>query len=319
MWKKVLYVLIIVLLLSSMTSLIFVGCGPNDGGLSISSWMSYINDDALLKNIVIPGSHDTGTYELKFVSQTQFKNMTEQLECGTRYFDLRYDVVEGELVMYHGFHGPAYTYKVMYDDNALTVFSQIKEFLQTHTSETLVLDITNIFDEAKPLLFSTVCEYLKDYAIVNDTSKSDLEFVDNLKLGDCRGKCLILWGADTDVYLNENFIFKRNDDAGSRADCVLHSFYKSNYNSTYASEKYIKVAIPKYIEEYRQVGAGLFVLQGQLTDGLGIFGPRSKEDDHYVLMNEYVASLADSQDLVDINIIMRDFVGFCKNAHAIKL
>ena len=317
--KKLLYVLIIVLILSSLSSIFFVGCDSNNDGKMIDCWMSFIKDDVLLKDIVIPGSHDTGTYDLNYVAKTQDKNMAEQLACGTRYFDLRYDIVEGELVMYHGFHGPAYEYKVMYDDNALTVFSQIKDFLQTHTTETLILDITNIFNEAKPLLFSTVCEYFKDYAIVNDTSKSDVEFVDSLKLGDCRGKCLILWGSNTDVYLKEDFIFKRNDDAGSRPDSVLHSFYKSSYNSTMKSADYISVAIPKYINEYRQVGKGLFVLQGQLTDGLGIFGPRSKEDGHYELMNKYVSSLGDSQDLKDINIIMRDFVGFAKNAYAIKL
>lgn len=319
MKKKTIVALVMVLAVSSIFSMSLAGCNKGQKGNSISCWMSYINDDVLLKNLVIPGSHDTGTYDLNYVSQTQYKNMEEQLACGTRYFDLRYDIVDGELVMYHGFHGFLYEYKVMYDDNALTVFSQIKEFLQKNPSETLILDITNIFNEAKPLLFSTVCEYFKDMAIANDTSKSDQEFVDNLKLGDCRGKCLILWGSDADVYLNEKFIFKRNNDAGSNSDCVLHSFYESGYNGGYTSEKYIQLAIPEYIERYRRVGTGLFVLQGQLTDRSGILGPRSKEDGHYILMNEYVSSLDQSQDLNDINIIMRDFVGYAKNAYAIKL
>lgn len=314
-------ILIISIVLSAAgVSLIFTGCSKGDKWQPMNDWMSSIKDEALLKNVVMPGSHDTGTYDLEYVAQTQNRDMSAQLACGTRYFDLRFDVVDGVLVMYHGMHGILYQYKVMYDDNALTTISQIKEFLEEYPSETLILDITHIFNEAKDLLFSTVCEYLQGFAISNDTSKSDLEFVESLKLKDCRGKCLILWSDGEGGWVDNNkFIFKRNDDGGTRNDCVLHSFYNANYNGRYSSNKFISTAIPKYIDDYKETDGGLFVLQGQLTDSMGVFGPRVKEDSHCNNMNNYVQSLADSDDLNWINVIMRDFVGYKKNSYAVKL
>ena len=78
-------------------------------------------------------------------------------------------------------------------------------------------------------------------------------------------------------------------------------------------------ALPQYIAEYKKVNSGLFVLQGQLTDGLFVFGPKTREATHTDRMNEYVRRLDGSVDMDVINIIMRDFVTPYKNCCALQL
>lgn len=55
----------------------------------LSSWMSMIEDDTLLTELVIPGSHDSGTKGMNLFAETQDKTYLEQLERGFRYFDTR--------------------------------------------------------------------------------------------------------------------------------------------------------------------------------------------------------------------------------------
>ena len=41
----------------------------------LSKWMSYIRDDALLTNVVIAGSHDSGTQDMMWAAKTQDKTL----------------------------------------------------------------------------------------------------------------------------------------------------------------------------------------------------------------------------------------------------
>jgi hypothetical protein len=114
------------------------------------------------------------------------------------------------------------------------------------------------------------------------------------------------------------YLFKRDNDDGSRHFAAMQSFYQTKLN-TMTSKNYIKKALPTYIDSFKAVDKGLFVLQGQLTDGLLVFGPKYREYTHNQRMNEYVQSLAQSADLEYINIIMRDYVTAEKNAYIMEL
>lgn len=63
------------------------------GGYDGSSWMSLVDDPTLLRNISIPGTHDSGTYGvvnyLSFMGTTQPLTIEQQWNCGVRSFDLR--------------------------------------------------------------------------------------------------------------------------------------------------------------------------------------------------------------------------------------
>lgn len=277
----------------------------------LSYWMSYIKDDALLRQIVIPGSHDAGTNGMPWYSKTQSRNIDDQLACGTRYFDLRIKMKKGECRIYHG---PAYSLYLK------DVLAQTRDFLIANPSECVILDVHKFGNaEAKPKTVEMLDEYLGGMFVEKPADKSDLEYIENLTLGEVRGKCVLIWG-DVDEYASAGGRYLlRNDDHGDVSVGCLQSFYEKNWNRYYSSEKYIKKAIPAYIDKYKASAGGLFVLQSQLTDGFAVFGPRFKEGQHEKNMNAYVVSLAEREELDCINIIMRDFVSPNKNALAIRL
>ena len=270
----------------------------------LSRWMGMIKDDALLKNIAIAGAHDAGTKGLPYLAETQDRTTAEMLACGTRYFDLRVSKTkQGDLKIYHGpFKG------VTLD----SVLEQITQFLKDNPTETLILDFQH-FDNDAEQDTKTKVEALPVVQAQGDF----VEFVDNLTLGDARGKCLILWGADS---ADGQVFLRRNNDAGTVEQSALQSYYEGKLNKK-SSSTYIKEALPHYIDMYKQQDCkGLFVLQGQLTDGLFVFGPHFREATHNKKMNNFVDSLYhNSAELEYINIIMRDYVSPYKNCLAIQL
>jgi hypothetical protein len=74
------------------------------------SWMSQIDSERTLNQIVLPGSHDGGMGETRDCfpaiitaefSKTQKHMVRGQLDHGARYFDIRVDYDNGKLVTYH--------------------------------------------------------------------------------------------------------------------------------------------------------------------------------------------------------------------------
>jgi len=285
----------------------------------LKGWMSYIRDDVLLKNVVIPGAHDTGTAGISYLAETQDKNIAELLDCGTRYLDLRVAKAGDQLKIYHG------PFKGVTLDEVMTA---IQNFLYWNPTEMLILDFQHFDGDAEQQTLEKVQQYLgfwldmKDgeKVVMNDTDKTDVEFADGLTLGQCRGKCLVMWGGSkVDEYVKDtNYVFKRNNDEGTRENSVLHSYYDGALNKK-SSSHYVENALPHYLDMYKKQNSGLFVLQGQLTDGLFVFGPRFREAQHVDNMNKYIENLCKSDDLGYINIVIRDFVTPHKNALTLKL
>ncbi|MCM1289464.1 MAG: hypothetical protein NC132_02280 [Corallococcus sp.] len=326
MKKSVKITLITVGIILCAIFIVVIGCsifahGKNDDSQptkELSSWMSMIKDETPLKNVAIPGAHDAGTAGISYLAETQDRNTFELLACGTRYLDLRVTKSGDALKIFHGpFKGVTLQ----------EVMSAAVTFLKNNPTETLILDFQHFEGGAQKNVFQTIESYLQTttegldagLAVTNATHKTDAEFVDALTLGECRGKCLVLWGEDEkDEYCKFNYIFKRNNDAGTMENCSLQSYYESSLNKK-SSANYMKNALPHYVDLYKKQNVGLFVLQGQLTDGLFVFGPRFREAQHCDNMNDYVKNLYKSDDIETINIIIRDFVSPSKNALTINL
>lgn len=296
---------ILLVILCAVIVLIAVANSQNDDSVptrDLSQWMSMIKDETLLKTVVIPGAHDAGTIGLPYILETQDRTIAELLNCGTRYFDLRVSKTKkGELKIYHGL-----AKGVTLD----CVIEQISQFLSENPSETLILDFQHFENGAE--------EGTKEKVLSLPLVKSSgdfIEFIDNLTVGEIRGKCLVFWGpdsADGEVFL------RRNNGEGTIEKSALHSYYESRLNEK-SSSAFIKTALPRYIDQYRQKNSGLFVLQGQLTDGLALRGPRLREVTHNENMNDFVRSLQTSPDLDVINVIMRDYVSPYKNCLTLQL
>lgn len=130
---------------------------------SNETWMndlSYLGDRPL-RDIVIPGAHDAGTYQMENridnnSSQCQSIPVYEQLVAGARYLDLRaWADKDGKYWMYHG---TVWTHVKLED-----VLSDIKKFLDKYTSEiviaTLLIDEKTNVDAG----FTWACQQVSDY------------------------------------------------------------------------------------------------------------------------------------------------------------
>ena len=106
-----------------------------------TNWMSYVNDTTDIRELAIPGTHDSASSEfvytnfvklswVKYKSQCQVWSIEDQLLCGIRYFDLR-PAGDGEI--YHGDHKTKYSFK--------QIFEIYKNFLISHPTEGLFVRI----------------------------------------------------------------------------------------------------------------------------------------------------------------------------------
>jgi len=294
--KKLFAVLIISVMLLSMS-----GCQNilvNHDIPFYSEWMSYIKDDTLIKEIVMPGSHDAGTIGMIYAAKTQSLPIHKQLIDGVRYFDIRVEKKKNaELVIYHSI-AKGQTFTAVIDD--------ILEFMETNTTELIILDFQHFKNDSMEDVAAVIETNLSDYLIYNETDLTDLDFIDNIPLGSVRGKILICWGSD--VCAERSWAFRRNNDSGSLDNTVLDSYYDSAYHKQ-DSEDFIANAYPDYYERYMKKDKGLFVLQGQLTAKWVLGSPLGREVEHRDNMNQFVISLKDNEQWLSYtNIVMRDFI-----------
>lgn len=281
----------------------------------LSSWQGMIKDEMLLKDVVIAGAHDAGTKGLPYFAATQDRDIADLLKCGTRYLDLRVSYANGKLLIYHGpSKGVALS----------SVLEQVRQFVTANPTESIILDFQH-FDEKNLEAQNGIIELLEstmlDLLVTNDSNKSDVNFIDGLTMGDVRGKCLVTWGWENDEVVSKNYAFQRDNDVGGRKNSVLHSFYYGKYNKK-SSANYIKNGLSYYLSLYKEAPynkQGLRILQGQLTDGMYVFGPHLREATHTDNMDKYLDELKTSDDLQYINIVIRDFVTPSKNCHTLQL
>ncbi len=283
----------------------------------LSKWMSCIRDDALLSDIVIPGSHDAGSRDMMWAAKTQDKTIKEQLSCGARYFDIRVQYKNGKFVIFHASQtGEAFE----------PIVDDIREFLQSNPSETLILDFQHFKggSEAMEGTDRIICQKLAGLMVSKNAEQSDLDFVKSLALGNVRGKAIVFWGNEfgtdetTDYIDGKDYLFQRNNDEGTRSGSALQSFYDGMLNRK-PSKAYLKKAIPTYVENYKQSEGGLFVMQMQLTDPLLFVGPKFYEGTHNQNATSFISAL-DGKDYFDcVNIIIRDFLGASKCKQIISL
>lgn len=304
--------IVFIVLLSIMITSVLYGCDnnnfmdKNEAVEELSSWMSMIKDDTLVKELVIPGSHDSGTKDMSNVFETQDQDYYDQLKQGVRYFDTRVMYSNDDFYMFHTAKGELKYQKVLDDVN---------KFLTENPSEFIVLDFQYLDGGKDEMVFDMLEDTLGKDKLVN-VSGSAIDFVNNLKVGEMRGKCLVFVGKDQSE-LNRPYQISRDKDTEPREGSALHSYYIKSYNTS-SSEIYLSEHISKYIDMYKESNGGLFVLQGQLTHKL-VGDIKEMEEGHDANMNKYVYDLYNSENLQYINIIMRDFVNCEKSSYILRL
>lgn len=174
------------------------GIGILKGQADNAAWMANIPDNTFVSQLSIPGSHDAGTghgVNNIFVlvsgstyATTQEKTLTEQWNSGIRAFDLRPAVDGSSLRIYHGIVSTN-----LYMDNALSTLCGL---LDSHPTETCIVIIRHETDAYGTGGSSgdknTWGEKMKNLLNSNPTKSHAVNYTPEAKLGDVRGKLIIL-------------------------------------------------------------------------------------------------------------------------------
>lgn len=175
---------------------------------SHTDWMKWVPDDTRLSIMSIPGSHDTMALNGGDLIETQDLELSEQLESGLRYFDIRVQMKDDEFHIVHGISDQF----ASFDD----VLEACNTFLEAHPSETILLQMNDTGVPEKVaccIQYNPVnCElskeqifYQKYYTQTNGRYfwRQSLNGITNPSLvpilGDVRGKIVLVqpWTSDT--------------------------------------------------------------------------------------------------------------------------
>ncbi len=198
--------------------------------VTAATWMSALQDNISIKDITIPGTHDSGTKDigsewdqpkekaLRPWAITQTTSITEQLNNGIRLLDLRLSYKDGEIKIYHGtgFFGSSCNLTF------LEAYKQIVDFLLTHPNETVIVTLKNeensMSDDYRKKLNAYLAA-MKDSGIVytNDSIPT---------LGEVRGK-IVLYNRLSDYGFTQGINYSNQSTIEDHFECTADE--KKNY------------------------------------------------------------------------------------------
>lgn len=208
-------------------------------GLSDSndSWMAmYLKDNTKLGEVSIPGTHDSAAYQMNGLSvfatpwaKTQDWNITDQLNVGIRYLDLR---VYDDMSMHHGI--------AWVGENLEYHLNEICQFLDFHPQDFIFIRIRAEQDDSNSATFKNNFEKIIS---ANNMQHYFAKNVNNeTQVGQVRGKIILI--DNTNAQLNESSInwnsIPRQDifeprNANQKWNLILQAIKLKNNN--YYSDK----------------------------------------------------------------------------------
>ena len=126
--KKCLVVIFAILCL--FQKIAWAGPGFYDGTASLpenKAWMAWVSDYTPIRAISIPGTHDSGSRYGVYWSKNQSLTITQQLEAGVRYLDVRLRHIGDSFAIHHG----SYYQNAMFGN----VLGEVVAFLSANPSE----------------------------------------------------------------------------------------------------------------------------------------------------------------------------------------
>ena len=163
------------------TSVVGFVVKQKSGSEKYANWMSQLDDNVSIRNINMPGSHDTmALYSIAdLAGQCQSLSLHDQLNLGVRFLDIRLKEDHDKLKAVHGFIDQ----KVSFE----TITKTIEQFIEKNPSEFIIMSVK---EEADPSNSEISFENsLKSY-LNKDIYLKDTELPS--KLGDVRGKVMLL-------------------------------------------------------------------------------------------------------------------------------
>lgn len=180
------------------------------------SWMKDIEDDLLLSDIFIPGTHDSGTHfsRLPYFTKCQWNSIYSQLEEGYRYLDIRVGQKDDELILTHADMPCLETGSVF--SKPLTMEETIEsciQFLNENPSETIVFVVKR---DANNIDIKTL--QLKLDELIQKNEKNWLLTDEMPTLEESRGKIVLFRRYSDEANLNKRSGIDIYWDDQDRAD-----------------------------------------------------------------------------------------------------
>lgn len=260
------------------------------------SWMSYISDETLVSEVVMPGSHDAGTFKSQEAFETQKSTIRDQLYAGSRYFDFRASLFP-DTEDYYFVHANSNSFVLKYNCGQKVEDSliAIKEFIDRNSNEILILDFQHTWTKTEEGLIELIKEVLPVDKIL---SKTDCENPVEITFGEMRklGKNIIILYRDeaSDICEKNEILFERS--------LYLQSDWDGDYHKDTTD---VLVEHWQHYFDVRKDGV-FFVLQGQMTvsplqDGEAAIRP---------LLSDYLKNTVakDPAKLAALNVVMKDFI-----------
>lgn len=199
------------------------------------NWMGALPDHMKLKDVSIPGTHDAGSRFGGAAAETQTWTITEQLNSGIRYLDIRCRRVGDKFAIHHG--------SVYQNQNFDDVMTEVKDFLRDHPKEVLVMRVKNEHDSAAgSRTFSEIWNgYLRNYPnLFYYQNNSDVS------LGSVRGKVFVLCQVPS-ACLNNGISYFSVDAVQDKYDVrwLAHEEQGEEYASLPSKKKLINNYIDK--------------------------------------------------------------------------
>ena len=146
-------------------------------------WMKEVNDDTSLTSLSIPGSHDSGALHsiADLAGKCQDLSISDQLNAGARFFDIRLQLRNEIFKVVHGF--------VDQNLNFSEVINDFKSFLTFHPSEALFVSIK---EESASVNTETSFDDALKAILLSYTSIWDVSGELPSKIADLRGKIFLI-------------------------------------------------------------------------------------------------------------------------------
>ena len=152
-------------------------CDKSTPSITFPNWMSFLNNEAELKDLTIPGTHESCALHGIFFAINQTWSLENQLNAGIRFFDLRMRLYYNTLRAHHGMIN-----QKIYLSEILYIFSK---FLKKYPSEFILMSIQKEYKDKKSnrTIEEVYNDYIKNYKdiIINYNENLYNEKVENLR------------------------------------------------------------------------------------------------------------------------------------------
>lgn len=170
----------------------------------LNAWMSAVEPTRSLAKMTILGTHDSCAFHEVFgIGKCQHQSLTDQLNKGVRYLDIRCCVTNGSFEMHHG----SIDEGLSFDD----VMSSCLSFLSKNPSETIFMRIKQEESSVSDAEFMSIFNGKYGHY------QSSMLFIDTRKgpgtLADARGKITVISNVATMPGIQWNDILMQDNDS----------------------------------------------------------------------------------------------------------